>query len=146
MLMIWKDYSELRSKNLAKAAKQKHIIDQWTLRNVIPPLGEMFQKLWYRIVKRGSSAPNGQTGCERANSTYNLFKTKLSVRMELPMIRARLRIKVNGPPQSKFKPASIPKLWLTQGHQYAETITQKKLVIDRIRSKADTKYISKIFD
>ena len=65
--------------------------------------------------------------------------------MELPMIRARLRIKINGPPLCKFKPVSIRKLWIQQGHQYAESATRKKVVIDRIRSEAQ-QYTSKIFD
>jgi len=30
--------------------------------------------------------------------SYDQIKEKLSVRMELPMIRARLRVKINGPP------------------------------------------------
>ena len=82
---------------------------------------------------------NGQTGCERADSTYNLFKTKLSVRMKLPMIKARLRIKSNGPP-------AIRDMWLKNGHQYAETVTEKKVVINRIRKDDKTNYTSKIFD
>ena len=98
------------------------------------------------MVKRGSIAPNGQTGCERANSTYNLFKTKLSVRMKLPMIKARLRIKSNGPPTSMFKPRAIRDMWLKNGHQYAETVTEKKVVINRIRKDDKTNYTSKIFD
>ena len=64
--------------------------------------------------------------------------------MDLPMIRARLRIKINGPPLSKFNPVPIRKKWIQKGHQYAETITMKKVVIDRIRAK-DESYTSKIF-
>ena len=99
-----------------------------------------------RLVKRGSGAPNAQSGCERSNSTYNQFKTCLSVRMKLPMITARLRIKENGPPQSKFNPVPIRKLWLLQNHQYAETASANKVVTDRIRANAKKEYTSKIFD
>ena len=98
------------------------------------------------MVKRGTAAPNAQTGCERANSTYNQFKTELSVRMQLPMITARLRIKENGPPLSKFKPDAIRKNWILKGHQYAETVTQKKVVLERLRKDAEKSYTSKIFD
>ena len=102
--------------------------------------------LWFRIIKRGTLAPNAQTGCERANSTYNLFKTKLSVRMQLPMIKAKLLIKINGPPTSMFKPAAVREAWLKDGHQYATTITETKVVIDRIRKEDKNKHTSKIFD
>ena len=97
-------------------------------------------------MKRVAIAPNAQSGCERANSTYNQLKTLLSTRMKLPMISARLRIQINGPPLSKFKPEPIRKLWLLKGHQYSETATKKKVVLDRIRSDADRNYTCKIFD
>ena len=139
--------SEKQQKNLSRVSKKEHIIDQWTyLRNNIPAISERFQKIWYRLVKRVSIAPNAQSGCERANSTYNQFKTSLSTRMKLPMISARLRIKINGPPLSKFKPKPIRTLWLMKGHQYSETATNKKVVIDRIRSDAHQNYTSKILD
>ena len=84
-------------------------------------------------VKRGAAAPNAQTGCERANSVYNDFKTDLSSIMKLPMVVARLRIKINGPPLSKFNPKAIRNAWIAKGHQYAETATKNKVVIERIR-------------
>ena len=66
--------------------------------------------------------------------------------MALPMISARLRIKQNGPPQSKFNAAPVRKLWIQKGHEYAETARKKKIVIERIRKDADKNYTSKIFD
>ena len=97
--------NEKSNQVLKEAIKKYHIIDQWIyLRNKIAFLDEKQQPLWFRLVKRSSVAPNAQTGCERANSVYNQFKTNLSVRMKLPMIKARLRIKINGPPTSMFKP------------------------------------------
>ena len=98
------------------------------------------------MVKRGSIAPNGQTGCERANSTYNLLKTKLSARIKLPMIKERLWIKSNGPPSSMFKLCAVCEMWLKNGHQYVETVTEKKVVINRIRKDDKTNYTSKILD
>jgi len=95
---------------------------------------------------RVAAAPNAQTGCERANSDYNITKNKLSSSMKLPIIKARLRIKINGPPLSMFNPIPVRKLWLEKGHQYATTVTEKKLVIDRIRREDKKKYTSKIFD
>ena len=62
------------------------------------------------------------------------------------MIKSRLRIKVNGPPTSMFQPQPVRKMWLHKGHQYAETATKKKLVIDRIRKQDKENYTSKIFD
>ena len=62
------------------------------------------------------------------------------------MMKARLRIKSNGPPTSMFKPAAVREVWIKHGHEYAETITKKKVVIDRFRKENLKNYISKIFD
>ena len=80
--------------------KYLHIIDQLTLlRNSISHLHEKKQKIVFRLIMRAAAAaPNAQTGCERANSDYNITKTKLYSSMKLPIIKARLRIKSNGPP------------------------------------------------
>ena len=124
-----------------------HIIDQWThLTKKVPFMNEHEYILFYRLMKRGAIAPNAQTGCERANSVYNLFKTKLSVAMKLPMIKARLRIKTNGPPTSMFKPAGVREAWIKDGHQYAQTASETKVVINRIRKEDRENYTSKIFD
>jgi len=129
-----------------------HRIDQWTyFRGSVVQFSENFQPLWFRIVKRGAASPNGQTGCERAVNVlivinYNDFKSELSASMQLPMITARLRIKINGPPLSKFNPTDVRKAWLAKGHQYAETATKTKVVIERIRKAASENYTSKIFD
>ena len=66
--------------------------------------------------------------------------------MKLPIIKARLRTKLNGPPLSIFNPVPIRKLWLEFGHQYAQTVTNKKLVIERIRKRDKKTYTSKIFN
>ena len=88
--------NEKISEVLADASKEMHIINQWMyLTKKVPFMNEHEYILLYHLVKRGAIAPNAQTGCERANSVYNLFKTKLSVAMKLPMIKARLRIKTN---------------------------------------------------
>ena len=62
--------------------------------------------------------------------------------MKLPIIKARLRTKINGPPLSMFNPAPVRKLWLERGHQYADTVTKRKLVIERIRVNDRKKYTS----
>ena len=139
--------NEKSQETLQEAAKQKHIIDQWTyLRNRIPFFSEHEYIIFFRLMKRSALGPNAQSGCERANSIYNLFKTKLSVSMKLPMIRARLRIKTNGPPLSMFNPKPVRVLWLKKGHEYAETATKNKIVINQIRKKNSENYTSKIFD
>ena len=53
--------------------------------------------------------------------------------MKLPIIQARLRIKINGPPLSIFDPRDVRRYWIQQGHEVAQTLKEKKLVIDRIR-------------
>ena len=126
--------SEKTSKNLSEAKQKKHIIDQWTyLRGTVMQFSEDFQPLWFRLVKRGAASPNAQSGSERANSIYNDFKTDLSSTMKLPKVIARLRIKINGPPLSKHHPKAIRNAWIAKGHQYAETATKNKVVIERIR-------------
>ena len=68
---------------LSEARNEDHIMDQWTfLRNNIPFLHEKSQPLVFRLVMRAVAAPNARTGCERANSDYNITKTKLSSSMK----------------------------------------------------------------
>ena len=70
---------------LAKASKMEHIILQWTfLRDVIPPLHENIQSIWFRLICRSAIVANAASGCERANSEYSLFKSKLSSSIILP--------------------------------------------------------------
>ena len=126
-------FEDRKSISHVLSQNRKHTIDQWnSLKKSVHLLHDKSQKLFFRIVKRTSTAPNAQVGCERANSEYNQFKDSSSNRMQLPMIKSRLRIKVNGPPTSMFQPQPVRKMWLHKGHQYAETATKKKLVIDRI--------------
>ena len=141
-------YDEAKDSQLIATAKKKdHILQQWTfLRNHIPSLDEKIQTVMFRLVGRAAIAGNGQTGCERANSTYNLFKTKLSSTMALEMVRARLRVSLNGPPLSMFNPVPIRKVWIEKGHEFAETKSGKRLVLNRIHEEDRQKYTSKIFD
>ena len=62
------------------------------------------------------------------------------------MIQARLRIKINSPPLSKFNLIPVRKYWIMKGHQLAETISERKLVIERIKKEEEAKYDCKIFD
>ena len=48
------------------------------------------------------------------------------------MVQARSRIKINSPPLSKFNPEPVRKYWLKKGHQLCDTISENKIVIDRI--------------
>jgi len=132
---------------LDKAAQQDHIIDQCKeLARFLPeikPQDELY--VFYRLIKRAALACDSQSGCERANSVYNIFKNDLSSVMKLPMVSARLRIHQNGPPLSKFNPLPVRQLWLRKGHQMAATVAEKKLVIERIKQK-DAEYTSHIFD
>ena len=133
-------------KLLLKARNEKHIIDQWKV--FLDRIPETKQQtcfdLLIKLVKRSALAPNSQAGVERANSTYNIFKNSLTASMQLPIIQARLRIKINGPPLSLFESSSVRKYWLAEGHQVAQTVKEQKLVIDRIRNQDSEKYTSKI--
>ena len=83
--------NEKENQCLSEAMNESHVIDQWTfMKNNVTLLHENDQKLVFRLLKRAASAPNAQTGCERANSEYNHFKNSLSNRMKLPMIKSRL--------------------------------------------------------
>lgn len=132
---------------LERASQKDHIIDQW--KELARFLPEIIPKndhyVFYRLVKRAALACDSQSGCERANSIYNIFKNDLSSVMKLPMVSARLRIHQNGPPLSKFNPLPVRQLWLRKGHQMAATVAEKKLVIERIKQE-DAEYTSHIFD
>ena len=130
---------------LVSASKEDHIIDQWTLiKNESPMLHQKIQELWFRLVKRASGAPNAQTEVERSNSVLALFKNELSATMKIPMMRSRLRIKENGPSISIFNPGTVRRQWISEGHKYAQKVSERDLVIERIR-KPDEEYNSKIF-
>ena len=138
-----KDGSEI----LFEAAKKNHIVDQWSfLVKFIPQIDEIKFRQFLRAVKRAVLAPNSQAGCERANSLYNFSKSKNAASMSIKMIQARLRIKINSPPLSKFNPIPVRKYWIMKGHQLAETISERKLVIERIKKEEEAKYDCKIFD
>ena len=73
--------TEKNQQVLVEAAKKKQIIDQWTyMRERIAFFSQKYT-IFFHLMKRSAIAPNAQTGCERANSVYNLFKTKLSTCM-----------------------------------------------------------------
>ena len=109
--------NEKENQCLSKAMNEAHIIDQWIFMKTNATLfHQNDQKLAFRFIERVASGPNAQTGCERANSEYDHFKNSLSNRMQLPMIKSRLRIKINGPPTSMFQPKDTRKVCLHKGH------------------------------
>ena len=64
------------SQLLAITKKKNHIREQWTfLRDHVPEVDEKIHTVMFRLVGRAAIAGNGQTGCERTNLKYNLFKT-----------------------------------------------------------------------
>ena len=103
--------------------------------------------LWIRLVKRSAASPNAQTGTERSNSRYALAKTKLQCRQSDEVTLARVRSQENGPPLSMFKPLPVRKLWLMNGHKYAEKVKsmEKSIVLERRRADDAKNYKSKIF-
>ena len=113
--------------------------------NYVPEIEEEETPKVLRLIKRRTTVPNALTGCERANLQHNLAKTNLSSAMGIPIIQARLSIKINGPPLSMFNPQNVRMKWIKNGHAYAERISKKQLVIQRIRKEAKTKYTSKMF-
>ena len=137
---------KIHSGPVFEASTKDHIIDQWfEFFRLIVEIDDEETPVFFRLVKRAATAPNAQAGCERANLQYNLAKNNLTSSMGIPMIQARLRIQINGPPLSKSNAQDIRKEWIKNGHKYAEKISKKKLVIQRIR-KTDEKYTCKIFN
>ena len=130
---------------LASAREYIHIIDQWVyILNHVPDITEKTYPTWFRLVKRAAAAPNAQTGTERVNSDYNLAKTKMSCSMKDEMVLTRIRVKCNGPSLSMFNPKQVRKLWLKYAHQYAKKISDRAVVIERIRFNHRKSYKSKI--
>ena len=92
MRMIY-DHQKEDATILSSARDKQHIIDQWTfVSGSIPHLDEKSKKAAFRVIKRAAT-PNAQTGCERANSDYNIKKTKLSSSMKLPNYQSSLENK-----------------------------------------------------
>ena len=65
--------------------------------------------------------------------------------MSIKMVQARLRIKINSPALSNFNPIPVRKYWILKGHQLAETDSQNRVVINRIK-KQEAEYNCRIFD
>ena len=133
---------------LASAREKQHIIDQWIcLIQHCPMMDEKKFPLWIRLVKRSAESPNAQTGTERSNSRYAMAKTKLQCRQSDEVTLARVRSQENRPPLSMFKPLPVRKLWLMNGHKYAEKVKsmEKSIVLERRRADDAKNYKSKIF-
>ena len=59
---------------------------------------------------------NAEAGCEQSNRKYNLTKNDLSHRMQIPMIKARMRVGSNGPPLHLFDASLVLEHWKRNGH------------------------------
>ena len=70
--------------------------------------------------------PNSEAGCEQSNSKYSRMKNKLSSSMQLPMIKACMGAKSNGPPLHQFNPSLIRLKWLADSHKYVETLNIRR--------------------
>ena len=122
---------------LASARAKQHIIDQWIcLIQHCPMMDEKKFPLWIRLVKRSAESPNAQTGTERSNSRYAMAKTKLQCRQSDEVTREWT---------SPFD--VVRKLWLTNGHKYAEKVKsmENSIVLERRRADDAKNYKSKIF-
>ena len=140
-------YTHQQNENILTSAREYiHIIDQWVyILNHVPDINEKTYPTWFRLMKRAAAAPNAQTGAGRVNSDKNLAKTKLNCSMKDEIILTRIRVKCNGPPLSMFNPKQVQQLWLKYGHQYAKKISDRAVVIERIRFNDRKSYKSKIF-
>ena len=114
--------------NLKLCTKRQYILNQWkiTAQNNVEIDEDDEHCVFFGLVKWAVLAANSQSGCERGNSIYNLFKNELSSSMQLPMIMAGLRTFITSPSLSKFNLIPVRQLWLQKGHQLAATITGKK--------------------
>ena len=123
--------------------KKNHIKEQWkmiftaSLQRACPNL--------LAISSRAALSRNAAASCERGNSKLNRFKNDLSASMGLEMITARLRVGSNGPKLHRFNAGESVRFWIANGHEFAETQTIGKSVINRKKNEKDTKYTSKVF-
>ena len=87
------------------------------------------------VVDRINTVANSEAGCERANSKYNRSKNKLSSKMKLPMILARIRLGGNGPPLHLFEPDPVFHYWKKHHKRLAlkSQETDKSRVLEQIR-------------
>ena len=96
-------------------------------------------------ISEAPKAPRGAVGMWKSKQPLQFFKIKNAASMCIKMIQARLRIKINSPPLSKFNPTPDRKYWIMKGHYLAEIVSKSKVVIDRIK-KEEVEYDCKIFD
>ena len=129
------------------AVAKDHIKDQWCGITNIPSITNC--KVLKKTAQRVALMPNSEAGCEQSNSKYNRTKNKLGSRMELDMIKARMRAGSNGPPLHLFNPKPIREYWIQNRHKVAEMTKSRSShdskVIKRIRKKPEEKYTSKMF-
>ena len=85
------------------------------------------------------------TAVAGAGSRFLTAKNELSSTMQLSIMRARPRICINSPPLSLFNPEPVRVYCLENGHQLARTISEKRLVLQRIR-KEESPYNCKIYN
>ena len=132
---------------LEVASKENTIMKQWKVIFKHPQLRDL--EYLQSIIIRVSTSSNSEAGCEQSNSKYNRAKNKLSSRMKLPMIKARMRAGSNGPPIHLFNPEPILEYWQENHHRLAEKSWVKardeSVTITRIRKEEEKKYTSTMF-
>ena len=133
---------------LFKTSKaHEHLKDQWSGICNIPNV-ESCQVLKC-TAERVCLMPNSEVGCEQSNSKYNRTKDKMGSRMDIEMIRARMRAGSNGPPLHMFNPTPVREYWLRNQHKVAEMIKSRNSddsrVIKRIRRQDEENYSSRLF-
>ena len=112
-----------------------------------PQLAEM--EAVRAVIEKLTVIANAEAGCEQSNRKYNLMKNDLSHRMQIPMIKARMRVGSNGPPLHLFDATLVFEHWKRNGHRLALKVhkysTDDSQVIKRIREESAKAYTCNIF-
>ena len=102
------------------------------------------------VIEKLTVIANAEAGCEQSNRKYNLTKNDLSHRMQIPMIKARMRVGSNGPPLHLFDASLVSEHWKRNGHRLAlkndKDSTDDSHVIKRIREESAKAYTCNIFN
>ena len=128
-------------KYLLELQKFDSIATQW--KNLLnhPQLAEM--EMVKEAIEKLTVIANAEAGCEQSNRKYNLMKNDLSHRMQIPMIKARMRVGSNGPPLHLFDASKVLEHWKRNGHRLALKVDQYSAddshVIKRIREESAKK-------
>ena len=101
------------------------------------------------VIEKVTVIANAEAGCEQSNRKYNLMNNDLSHRMQIPMIKARMRVGSNGPPLHLFDASKVLEHWKQNDHRLTLKVDKDSAddshVIKRIREQRAKAYTCNLY-